>query len=60
MQYGAGVVCHSPLEGDNHHLIGSDGVHLNEIGLDVFLSGLQEDGQAMFLLGCGGGSGSGM
>ncbi|XP_071987819.1 uncharacterized protein [Engystomops pustulosus] len=30
------------LEGDNRALLLSDGVHLNEAGLDIFLSGLQE------------------
>lgn len=42
------------LEGDNWHLMHTDGVHLNEIGLDIFLSGLQ-DGveQALYLLGAG-------
>ncbi|KAM3920320.1 uncharacterized protein RB166_014717, partial [Leptodactylus fuscus] len=49
------VVRHRQLEGDNRRLMRADGVHLNEIGLDIFLSGLQ-DGveQALFLLGGGG------
>lgn len=48
------VVRHRQLEGDNRMLMRRDGVHLNDIGLDIFLSGLQ-DGveQALFLL-CGG------
>ncbi|KAM3936834.1 uncharacterized protein RB166_001414 [Leptodactylus fuscus] len=48
------VVRHRQLEGDNRRLMRADGVHLNEIGLDIFLSGLQ-DGveQALFLLGGG-------
>ncbi|KAM3936568.1 uncharacterized protein RB166_008366 [Leptodactylus fuscus] len=48
------VVRHRQLEGDNRRLMRSDGVHLNDIGLDIFLSGLQ-DGveQALFLLGGG-------
>lgn len=51
----AGVVIrHRQLEGDNRRLMRADGVHLNNIGLDIFLSGLQ-DGveQALFLLGGG-------
>lgn len=51
----AGVVIrHRQLEGDNRRLMIADGVHLNNIGLDIFLSGLQ-DGieQALFLLGGG-------
>lgn len=48
------VVRHRQLEGDNRCLMREDGVHLNEIGLDIFLSGLQ-DGieRALFLLGGG-------
>ncbi|XP_069801958.1 uncharacterized protein [Dendropsophus ebraccatus] len=48
------VVRHRQLEGDNRGLMSSDGVHLSEIGHDIFLSGLQ-DGieQALFLLGGG-------
>ncbi|KAM3928101.1 uncharacterized protein RB166_006232 [Leptodactylus fuscus] len=51
---GGVVVRHRQLEGDNSRLLRADGVHLNEIGLDIFLSGLQ-DGveQALFLLGGG-------
>lgn len=51
---GGVVVRHRQLEGDNRRLMRRDGVHLNDIGLDIFLSGLQ-DGveQAMFLLGGG-------
>ncbi|XP_044130444.1 uncharacterized protein LOC122923654 [Bufo gargarizans] len=51
---GGVVVRHRQLEGDNRSLMRPDGVHLNEIGLDIFLSGIQ-DGveQAMFLLGGG-------
>lgn len=46
------VVRHRQLEGDNPRLMCPDGVHLNDIGLDIFISGLQ-DGveQALFLLG---------
>ncbi|KAM4021794.1 uncharacterized protein ACNLHF_027113 [Anomaloglossus baeobatrachus] len=45
------VVCHMQLEGDNRQLMGPDGIHLNEIGLDIFISGVQ-DGveQALMLL----------
>ncbi|KAM3929143.1 uncharacterized protein RB166_006927 [Leptodactylus fuscus] len=48
------VVCHRQLEGDNRRLMRPDGVHLNDIGLDIFLSGIQ-DGveQALFLLSGG-------
>lgn len=46
------VVRHHQLEGDNQRLMRTDCVHLNEDGLNIFLSGLQ-DGveQALFLLG---------
>lgn len=46
------VVRHRQLEGDNRRMMRADGVHLNDIGLDIFMSGLQ-DGveQALFLLG---------
>lgn len=49
------VIRHRQLEGDNRRLMIGDGVHLNGIGLNIFLSGLQ-DGveQALFLLGGGG------
>lgn len=48
------VVRHRQLEGDNANLMRTDGEHLNEIGLDIFLSGLQ-DGieRALFLLSGG-------
>ncbi|KAM3936789.1 uncharacterized protein RB166_000745 [Leptodactylus fuscus] len=51
---GGVVVRHRQLEGDNRRLMRPDGVHLNDIGLDIFLSGIQ-DGveQALFLLGGG-------
>ncbi|KAM3926882.1 uncharacterized protein RB166_009719 [Leptodactylus fuscus] len=51
---GGVVVRHRQLEGDNSRLLREDGVHPNDIGLDIFLSGLQ-DGieQALFLLGGG-------
>lgn len=50
---GGVVVRHHQLEGDNRSLM-TDGVHLNDIGHDIFLSGLQ-DGieRALFLLGGG-------
>lgn len=46
------VLHHCQLQGDNSCLMRPDGVHLNDIGLDIFLSGLK-DGveQALFLLG---------
>lgn len=55
---GGVVVRHRQLEGDNRQLISDDNVHPNDIGLDIFLSGLQ-DGieRAVFLL-VGGGRGS--
>ncbi|KAM3933227.1 uncharacterized protein RB166_001093 [Leptodactylus fuscus] len=51
---GGVVIRHRQLEGDNSRLLRPDGVHLNDIGQDIFLSGLQ-DGveQALFLLGGG-------
>ncbi|XP_075704639.1 uncharacterized protein LOC142710253 isoform X1 [Rhinoderma darwinii] len=50
---GGVVVRHRRLEGDNQSLL-SDGVHLNDSGLDIFLAGLQEGVQrALFLLGGG-------
>ncbi|KAM4026765.1 uncharacterized protein ACNLHF_022617 [Anomaloglossus baeobatrachus] len=51
---GGVVVRHRQLEGDNSSLMLPDGVHLSDIGLDIFLSGLQ-DGieQALLLLGGG-------
>lgn len=38
---GGVVVHHRDLEGDNTDLLRRDGVHLNEIGLDIFNLGLQ-------------------
>lgn len=51
---GGVVVRHWHLEGDNSRLMRADGVHLTDIGLDIFLSGIQ-DGvkQALFILGGG-------
>ncbi|KAM3920263.1 uncharacterized protein RB166_014651 [Leptodactylus fuscus] len=51
---GGVVIRHHQLEGDNSRLLRPDGVHLNDIGLNIFLSGLQ-DGieRALFLLGGG-------
>ncbi|XP_075174135.1 uncharacterized protein LOC142245371 isoform X2 [Anomaloglossus baeobatrachus] len=48
------IVRYRQLEGTNARLMRPDGVHLNEIGLDIFLSGLQ-DGieEALFVLGGG-------
>lgn len=48
------VVRHRLLEGDNRRYMRRDGVHLNEVGLDIFLDGIR-DGveQAVFLLGGG-------
>ncbi|KAM4019920.1 uncharacterized protein ACNLHF_000525 [Anomaloglossus baeobatrachus] len=55
VRFKAGIVVrHWQLEGDNSSLMLNDGVHLNNIGLDIFLSGLQ-DGieQALFIMGGG-------
>ncbi|KAM4021087.1 uncharacterized protein ACNLHF_001246 [Anomaloglossus baeobatrachus] len=51
---GGVIVRHRQLEGTNARLMRPDGVHLNDIGLDIFLSGLQ-DGieEALFVLGGG-------
>ncbi|KAM3936660.1 uncharacterized protein RB166_016958 [Leptodactylus fuscus] len=51
---GGVVIRHRQLDGDNSRLLRPDGVHLNDIGQDIFLSGLQ-DGieQALFLLSGG-------
>ncbi|KAM4026879.1 uncharacterized protein ACNLHF_022756 [Anomaloglossus baeobatrachus] len=48
------VIRHRQLEGDNRRLMGTDGVHLNEIGLDIFLSGLQDGVEQALLLLRGG------
>ncbi|KAG8442193.1 hypothetical protein GDO86_004498 [Hymenochirus boettgeri] len=51
---GGVVIRHRQLEGDNRSLMRPDGIHLNEIGLDIFLSGLQDGiDQALFLLSGG-------
>lgn len=39
---GGVVYRHKLLEGDNRSLLRSDGIHLNDIGSDIFLSGLQD------------------
>ncbi|XP_069583570.1 uncharacterized protein [Ranitomeya imitator] len=36
------VVRHHRLEGDNSGFLLPDGVHLNEVGLDIFLNGIRE------------------
>lgn len=36
------VIHHRQLEGDNRELMMDDGMHLNGIGLDILLSGLQD------------------
>lgn len=52
---GGVVVRHSQLEGNNRELMRSDGVHLTDIGLDIFLSGLQDAiERALFILLSGG------
>lgn len=51
---GGVVYRHHLLEGDNRSLLRSDGIHLNEIGMDIFLSGIQDAiERALFLLGGG-------
>ncbi|XP_077141285.1 uncharacterized protein LOC143805642 [Ranitomeya variabilis] len=49
---GGVVIRHHPLQGDNTPQLRPDGVHLTDIGLDIFLSDLQ-DGveQALTLMG---------
>ncbi|CAJ0965068.1 unnamed protein product [Ranitomeya imitator] len=39
------------LKGDNVALLRPDGVHLTDIGLDIFLSGLQSDNRSLFPCG---------
>ncbi|XP_073517775.1 uncharacterized protein [Phyllobates terribilis] len=55
IRFKAGVVMrHHQLEGDNSSLMLPDGVHLTEIGLDIFLSGLQDSiEQAFYQMGGG-------
>lgn len=55
VRYRGGVVVrHRELEGDNRALLDVDGVHPNPIGLDIFLSGLQDGVErALFLMGGG-------
>ncbi|XP_041439951.1 uncharacterized protein LOC121400603 [Xenopus laevis] len=55
---GGVVVRHRQLEGIDQGLMLRDGVHLNDIGMDIFLSGLQ-DGIGEALLRLGGGRSSG-
>lgn len=51
---GGVVVRHRLLEGDNRPFMLTDGVHLNEQGLEIFLSGICTGiEQALFLLGGG-------
>ncbi|XP_075718009.1 uncharacterized protein LOC142759574 [Rhinoderma darwinii] len=51
---GGVAICHLMLEGDNGDVLLSDGVHLNDIGIDIMLSGLQDEVEAGLAL-CGGG-----
>ncbi|KAM4019046.1 uncharacterized protein ACNLHF_028401 isoform 5-T5 [Anomaloglossus baeobatrachus] len=45
------VVKHRQLEGDNHAFLLDNGVHLNDLGMDIFLSGLQDGiGKALSML----------
>lgn len=55
VRYRGGVVVrHRELEGDNRALLEDDGVHPNPIGLDIFLSGIQDGVErALFLMGGG-------
>lgn len=51
---GGVVVRHRQLEGDNRPFMMTDGVHLNEDGLEIFLANLRNGvEQALFLLGGG-------
>lgn len=52
---GGVVIRHRQLEGDNRELLLDDGIHLNPIGLDILLSGLQDAiERALFMLRNGG------
>lgn len=52
---GGVVIRHRQLEGDNRELLLDDGIHLNPIGLDIMLSGLQDAiERALFMLSNGG------
>lgn len=49
---GGVVVRHRQLEGDNRQFMRTDGAHLDDNGLEIFLSGLRNGiEQALFLLG---------
>lgn len=48
------VVRHLQLEGDNHNLMRLDGVQLSDIGLNIFLAGLQEGFEKALFLFVGG------
>lgn len=51
---GGVVIRHFQLEGDNSHLLRPDGIHLTDIGTDIFLAGLQDGiDAALNLLGGG-------
>ncbi|KAM4025860.1 uncharacterized protein ACNLHF_026288 [Anomaloglossus baeobatrachus] len=55
IRYRSGVVVrHRQLEGDNRRLMMPDGVHLTDIGLDIFLSGIQDGLEQAFFLMSGG------
>ncbi|XP_066462228.1 serine/arginine repetitive matrix protein 1-like isoform X2 [Eleutherodactylus coqui] len=47
---GGVAVRHWELEGQNAHLLKEDGENLNEVGLDIFLSGLQDGLEAALVL----------
>lgn len=52
---GGVVIRHRQLEGDNRELMSDDGIHLNDIGLDILLSGFQDAiERALFRLLTGG------
>lgn len=59
VRLGGGVVIrHRQLEGDNRQLMADDGIHPNEIGLDILLSGFQDAIERAFFRLLGGGRSS--
>lgn len=57
-QIGGFSVRHTELEGDNRVLMRPDGVHLSDIGLDIFLEGLRAGVEAALAAWGGRGAGS--
>ncbi|XP_069592258.1 uncharacterized protein [Ranitomeya imitator] len=48
------VVRHQELEGNNFALLRPDGIHLTDIGLDIFLEGLRDGVEQALMMLCGG------